>query len=219
VGSRIRPALVVMLIGASGCPLGAQSASGPQAASRPAATRIGLGALVGAAVTTDDNALDDPATIDFSVNGDFPLSNRWRLRAEVGRAGWTFAGNEGLPVPQAPERIALTRATVAAILQTNSAAGWYVGGGVGLYHWAAELSPVPRSTRPGFHLLGGTECPLGHSGIALRVEGQGQAVGGPQASSPPGSLTRPTKSGEPTARVLSPWPLNFSAAIGVAWRF
>ncbi len=219
VGSRIHPALglVLLLLGAH--PAGAQQASGPRTAGHPAAARIGLGALVGVAVTTDDNALNDPATVDLSVNGDVPLSSHWRLRAEVGRAQWTFGGNEGLPAPRPPERIGLTRATVAAIVQTNSSAGWYVGGGVGLYHWTAELSPVPRSTRPGFHLLGGVELPLGQSGLALRLEGQGQAVGGPQASVPPGTLTRPSEPGARITRVFTPWLLNFSAAVGVAWRF
>ena len=217
MGSGIRPALaVVLLLGAY--PARAQPASGPQTAGRPSA-RIGLGALAGVAVTTDGNALNDPATVDLSVNADVPLSSRWSLRVEVGRARWSFAGDEGLSAPLPPERIGLTRGTVAAIAQTNSPARWYVGAGVGLYHWTAELTPVPRATRPGFHLLGGTELPLGQSGLALRLEGQAQAVGGPQASPPVGSLTQPAEPGEQITRVLTPWPLNFSAAVGVAWRF
>jgi len=216
VDRRIRPALALLLLGLSAGPVGAQSAARTY---RPAAARIGLGTSVGVAVTTDGNAHNDPATLDLSVNGDLPLSSRWRLRAECGRARWTFAGNEGLPAPLPPERIGLTRATVAAIVQTNSPAGWYVGGGVGLYHWTAELSPVPRPTRAGFHVLGGTELPLGRSGLALRLEGQGQAVGGPQASSPVGTLTRPTEPADQATRVFSTWPLNFSAGIGIAWRF
>jgi hypothetical protein len=218
VGSRIRPALGLGLLLLGALPASAQPASGSPAAGNPAAARIGLGALVGVAVTTDDNALNEPATVDLSVSGDVPLSSHWRLRAEVGRARWTFGGNEGLPEPLPPERIGLTRATVAAILQTDSLAGWYVGGGMGLYHWTAELSPVRRATRPGFHFLGGTELPLGQSGLALRLEGQGQAVGGPQAS-PGRTLTRPAEPGEETTRVFSPWPLNFCVAVGVAWRF
>jgi hypothetical protein len=216
VGSRVRPALAVLLLGLSAGPIGAQPTPGTQ---RPAATRIGLGASVGVAVTTDSNALNDPATLDLSVNGDLPLSSRWRLRAEFGRARWTFDGNEGLPAPLPPERIGLTRATVGAIVQTGSPVGWYVGGGVGLYHWTAELSPVPRPARAGFHVLGGTELPLGRSGLALRLEGQGQAVGGPQASPPEGTLTSPTEPAAQATRVFSTWPLNLSAAIGIAWRF
>jgi hypothetical protein len=142
VGSRIRPALGLGLLLLGALPASAQPASRSPAAGNPAAARIGLGALVGVAVTTDDNALNEPATVDLSVSGDVPLSSHWRLRAEVGRARWTFGGNEGLPEPLPPERIGLTRATVAAILQTDSLAGWYVGGGMGLYHWTAELSPV-----------------------------------------------------------------------------
>jgi len=218
VGSRIHQAIALGLLLLVAHPADAQSASGPRRAGNRAATRIGLGALVGVAVTTDDNALNDPATIDLSVNGDIPLSSHWRLRAEVGRARWTFGGNEGLLESLPPERIGLTRATIAAIVQTNSSAGWYVGGGVGLYHWTSELSQVPRATRPGFHFLGGTELPLGQSGLALRLEGQGQTVGGPQGS-PEGTLTQPSESGDQITRVFSPWPLNFSAAMGVAWRF
>ena len=218
MGSRIHQALALGLLFVGAHPVGAQPASGPRASGNPAAARISLGSLVGMAVTTDDNALNNPATLDLSVNGDIRLSNHWRLRAEVGRARWTFRGNEGLPDHLAPERIGLTRATAAAIVETNSAAGWYVGGGLGLYHWTAELSPVPRPTRPGFHFLGGIELPLRQSGLALRFEGQGQTVGGPQAS-PAGTLTRPAESEEGITRVFSPWLLNFSMAAGVAWRF
>ena len=219
MGSRIHQALtlVVLLLGAHSA--GAQSAPGTWTAGRPAVARLGLGALVGVTVTTDNNALNDPATIDLSVNGDIPLSSHWRLRAEVGRARWTFGENEGLPDPLPPERIGLTRATVAAILQTHSSAAWYVGGGIGLYHWTAELSPVPRATRPGFHLLGGIEIPLGQSGLSLRLEGQGQVVGGPQATVPPGTLTRPAEPSGQNTRVYLPWPLNFMAGVGIGWRF
>jgi hypothetical protein len=174
--------------------------------------------MVEAAISGDRNAQLNQAAADFAVNGDVPLTRRWRLRAELGRSRWTFDGNELLPAPLPPEQIVLTRVTVAAIAQTDSVAGWYVGGGGGLYHYRAQLSPMPRPTRPGIHVLGGSEIALGGSGLALRLEGQVQAVGGPNDSKA-GTVWRPTDPPTRRSRVFSAVLWNIAAGVGIGWRF
>jgi hypothetical protein len=173
--------------------------------------------MVNGVITGDRNAHGSGATLDLAVNADLPLTSSVRLRGEFGRASWSYSGNHLLPAPLPPEDISLTRVTAAAIWGRGD--HLYAGAGAGLYRYAAQLSAVPRATRPGFHLLGGTEFQVAASGLALRLEGQLQAVGGPDARGPSGTLVALDEAPVQRSRVFSRVLVNLGAGVGVAWRF
>jgi hypothetical protein len=213
--SRVHPALTLVVLLTGAAPVVAQPAASGSA--WRAASRPGVGALLGGSFTGDVNVIDDAAGLDLSVNGDIPLTTRWRLRAEFGRARWSFDGNTLQPEPLPPEGISLTRVSVSAICQLDSSVGWYVGGGAGIYRYAAELTPLPRRTRPGGHIIGGSEIPLGSSGLAMRFEGHVRAVGGPNEAGD-GRLV-PSGPAGPRSRVASSVLLSFGVGAGIGWRF
>lgn len=191
-----------------------------QPSARPINTRPGLGAMVHAALISDQNVVEDKQTVDFAVNADWPLSSDWRVRGEFGRAGWNFDGQAGLPAPLPTERITITRITASMIRSLDWLDGAYAGGGGGLYRYAAEVSPLPRHTRPGLHFITGLELGSARGGLAFRLEGQFQAVGGPGAAY---SRDASPVTGAPTdgsySRVSSNVLLNLVFGIGVGWRF
>lgn len=198
----------------------ATSAAQPGPGPSPIDTRPGLGAMVHAAFNSDQNVIADKQAADFAVNGEWPLSSGWRVRGEFGRSAWNFDGQAGLPAPLPTERIAITRATAATIRSIRSLPGAYVGGGAGLYRYTSELSPLPRRTRPGLHVITGMEVGSSRGGLAVRLEGQMQAVGGPNAPVDPGAHPVPgTSPHETTSRVTSSVLLNLVFGVGIGWRF
>lgn len=190
------------------------------AAQTPANTRPGIGAMVHAAFNSDQNVVSDKQTADFAVNADWPLGEGWRARGEFGRAAWRFDGQTGLPAPLPTERIAITRVTASVLRQTPGLPGGYVGAGGGLYRYTSELSPPPRRTRPGLQAIAGMEIGSARGGLALRLEGQFQAVGGPRAANGPGDspITGAPADGS-YSRVVSNVLLNLVFGIGIGWRF
>lgn len=206
--------LIVAVLAALGVTTGAA------AQTSPADTRPGLGAMVHVAFNSDQNVVGDKQTADFAVNADWPLASAWRARGEFGRAAWKFDGQTGLLAPLPTERITITRVTASVLRPTFGLPGAYVGGGVGLYRYSSELSPLPRRTRPGLHAIAGMEIGSPRGGLALRLEGQFQAVGGPRAADSPGASPA---TGVPVdgsySRVTSNVLLNLVFGIGVGWRF
>lgn len=206
----------VLSLGAHGIQTAeAQSAS----ASPPLHERLGLGATVGVVLTGDRNAVSDARSADLAVSVDVPLPANWRFRGEFGRARWTFDGSESFPLDLPPEQVTLTRLAAAGILALDTPANFYVGAGIGLYRFEAELSDMPRPNRPGLHVLGGTEFVFPGGGLGIRLEAQVQAVGGPNASTTPGTVIIPGAPPEGRSRVFSEVLFNIGAGIGVSWRF
>lgn len=183
-------------------------------------TRPALGAMVHAAFNSDQNVISDKQTTDFAVNADWPVRAGWRVRGEVGRAAWNFDGQAGLPAPLPTDRISITRVTASVMRRGYRIPGTYVGGGAGVYRYASELSPLPRRTRPGLHAIAGMEIGSSQGGLALRLEGQFQAVGGPNAAYDPGAspVTGVPANGS-SSRVTSSVLLNLVFGIGIGWRF
>lgn len=177
-----------------------------------------MGAMLSGAVTADRNAEGDPVTADFAVNLDIPLPWRARVRAEFGRARWTFDGNHLMPTALPPEHVTLTRVSASYLLVPAAWRGAYAGGGLGVYRYGSEQSPMPRSTRPGLHALAGADVPLPGGALRLRLEGQIQAVGGPNASRP-GTLQPLNRAPDGRSRVFSDVLYNLLLGIGIGWRF
>ena len=192
----------------------------PSPSPSPIDSKPGLGAMVHAALSSEHNIVEDKQAADFAVNADWPLSSGWRVRGEFGRAGWTFDGSTGLPAPLPAERITLTRVTGSLIRSVDWLPGTYIGGGGGVYRYASELTPLPRPTRPGLHLLGGMELGSSRGGLAVRLEAQLQAAGGPNE---PVEREAYPVTGVPIdgsrSRVSSGNLLNLVFGIGIGWRF
>jgi len=190
-----------------------------QAPTAPVSGHPEAGATLGAIVTADRNAGHGGGTADFAVSLDVPLPAAARLRGEFGRARWTFDGHSLVPADLPPEQISLTRLTAALIVAPAGWGGAYAGAGAGLYRYRSELSPVPRPRRPGLHALAGRAFALPGGRLVIRIEGQVQAVGGPNAAAPVGVVQPFDILSEGRSRVFSNVLLNIGGGVGVAWRF
>jgi len=213
--SRWRATLAAALVTLTGVATTAAAQSSPS----PIDTRPGLGAMVHAALSSDQNVIADKQTADVAVNADWPLSSGWRVRGEFGHAGWMFDGNTGLPAPLPAQRITLTRVTGSLVRSLDWLPGTYVGGGGGVYRYTSELSPMPRPTRPGLHLLVGMEIGSSRGGLAVRLEGQFQGVGDPNEPVEPGAYPVTGIPPNGTRSRVSGGQLNLVFGIGVGWRF
>ena len=162
--------LMVILLGSSAA--AAQSVTVVEC--RP---RVGL--TIGAATTGDDSVIYGDVenrrhrTRDLSGTAEVPLFDRWSARADIGSAAWTVQLRDLEAALVRPDRMRVTRVTLAAVKQSPNPCGspvrLYGGFGYGAYHYGFRARAL-SAWRGGAHAIGGLEVtPRDRFGVAAEL--------------------------------------------------
>lgn len=119
--------------------------------------RLAIGVSVGAASNDDRNS--GHFGLDFEALLEKPVVPTWRLRVELGQSRWLFDKQQAAPPSPPSDTVTLTRLTAGAIHAGPLFSGlptFYVGGGIGVYHYRFDLGSAPNPTQAGIYGVGGS---------------------------------------------------------------
>jgi hypothetical protein len=164
------------------------STAGPVAAQSrlvPVPERRSAGLMVGVSGNGDRNS--GHHGIDVDAMFEAPLMPTWRARIDLGRASWPFDKQEGAPGAPLRDTVTVRRVTASVIRSVAPAFetvrfGFYVGGGIGGYHYSFKRGTGAVPTRFGMHGLGGVEIIPPNNRIAIVGELRLDAIRGPKDS-------------------------------------
>jgi hypothetical protein len=158
-------------------------ASAHESAAQPSITvsspRFTIGGLLGSSANGDTNS--GRTGVDFAAFVEQPVSDIWRVRADVGRVGWAFEDAGVSPSRSVHDTVDITRVTVGAVKSAqpfSSSINAYLGGGLGAYRYGFRRDGA-KVTKIGVHGVGGLEFVLDDERLAIGGELQVHSIRGP----------------------------------------
>jgi hypothetical protein len=113
-------------------------------------------------------------------NLEVPIGSRLAARVEGGRVAWRY-DQYGTPFQMREDVVSVRRLTASLLFVTDpaNAVRGHIGGGLGLYHWAARVGTIEVPITRGVHFAAGVDIPVHKREWAVTGEVQTHVINAP----------------------------------------